>query len=59
MCAGASSGIGATCAVEFAKWGAKLALTGRDQARLENTAAKCKEQGLKSSDVSHSQLHLI
>ncbi|XP_073974125.1 3-oxoacyl-[acyl-carrier-protein] reductase FabG-like [Rhodnius prolixus] len=40
---GASSGIGASTAIEFAKLGASLALTGRNKINLENIAKKCKE----------------
>ncbi|GBP67949.1 3-oxoacyl-[acyl-carrier-protein] reductase FabG [Eumeta japonica] len=40
---GASSGIGAACAVAFAKLGAHLTLVGRDAQRLETTSSKCKE----------------
>ena len=59
MSIGASSGIGANCAVEFAKWGSKLALTGRNQERLEETAAMCQKQGLKKSNVSTKPNWLI
>lgn len=38
---GASSGIGAETAVEFAKQNAKLVLTGRNQANLEETVQAC------------------
>ena len=49
---GASSGIGMTCALEFAKWGAKLALTGRNAERLDEAAKRCQELGLSSKNVS-------
>ncbi|XP_049311399.1 3-oxoacyl-[acyl-carrier-protein] reductase FabG-like [Bactrocera dorsalis] len=39
---GASSGIGATTAVEFAKQGSKVVLTGRNEANLKSTEAACK-----------------
>ena len=38
---GASSGIGAETAVLFARLGAKLALTGRNEANLQSTMEKC------------------
>ncbi|XP_050392982.2 3-oxoacyl-[acyl-carrier-protein] reductase FabG [Patella vulgata] len=40
---GASSGIGADTAVLFAKLGAKLSLTGRNEENLNKTGSKCKE----------------
>ncbi|GBP67950.1 Uncharacterized oxidoreductase TM_0325 [Eumeta japonica] len=40
---GASSGIGAQCAIAFAKCGATLTLVGRDVKRLQSVAEKCKE----------------
>lgn len=42
---GASSGIGAALARAYAAPGVSLALTGRDAARLEATAATCRERG--------------
>ncbi|KAK9502590.1 hypothetical protein O3M35_011336 [Rhynocoris fuscipes] len=39
---GASSGIGAVTALEFARLGASLALTGRNVKNLQNVAEKCK-----------------
>ncbi|XP_018797436.1 PREDICTED: uncharacterized protein LOC108974187 [Bactrocera latifrons] len=42
---GASSGIGAAAAVKFAKFGAKLALVGRNVQNLKETAAKCGNVG--------------
>jgi len=41
---GASSGIGAATAVQFAKLGALLAITGRNVENLEKTAKQCQEQ---------------
>ncbi|QQS12868.1 MAG: SDR family NAD(P)-dependent oxidoreductase [Rhodospirillales bacterium] len=42
---GASSGIGAALAVDYAAAGVRLALTGRDTARLEAVAATCRARG--------------
>jgi NAD(P)-dependent dehydrogenase (short-subunit alcohol dehydrogenase family) len=42
---GASSGIGAALAQAYAAEGVRLALTGRDQTRLENVAQSCREAG--------------
>ena len=42
---GASSGIGAATAVQFAKLGALVAITGRNEDNLRSTAQQCKEQG--------------
>ncbi len=42
---GASSGIGAALALEFAGPGIRLALTGRDQARLSAVAGACSNAG--------------
>lgn len=44
---GASSGIGAAIAEEFASRGACLFLTGRNQERLSAVAARCLEKGAK------------
>ena len=49
---GASSGIGRATAVRYAHNGVRLALTGRDASRLQDTARRCVEAGLKTSDVS-------
>ncbi|XP_012939001.1 3-oxoacyl-[acyl-carrier-protein] reductase FabG [Aplysia californica] len=48
---GSSSGIGAGAAVLFAKRGCSLALTGRDEARLQDTEKKCLDAGLKEDMV--------
>lgn len=45
---GASSGIGAAIAVEFASRGAELLLVGRNVARLEEVSDRCKEAGALS-----------
>lgn len=44
MISGASSGIGAGTALRFAKLGAKLSLTGRDEESLKQTAEECQKQ---------------
>lgn len=49
--AGASSGIGAASAVEFAKHGVNLALAGRNVDKLRHTAKLCQEAGLKNEQV--------
>ncbi|XP_013389771.1 uncharacterized protein LOC106158378 [Lingula anatina] len=48
---GASGGIGAAVAVQFAKQGCRLALSGRNVDKLEETATKCREIGLSSEMV--------
>ena len=42
---GASSGIGEALALAYARPGAELALTGRDQARLDAVAGACRDAG--------------
>ncbi len=42
---GASSGLGAGLALSYAATGVRLALTGRDAARLEATASACRAKG--------------
>lgn len=49
--AGASSGIGQGIAMEYAKYGPHLALTGRSMERLEETKKLCIESGLDASNV--------
>ncbi|XP_049311389.1 uncharacterized oxidoreductase TM_0325-like [Bactrocera dorsalis] len=44
---GASSGIGAAAAVEFAKQGSKVVITGRNEANLKATEAACKAANSK------------
>ena len=53
--AGASAGIGAGTAVEFAKLGAKVAITGRNAENLEKTAQKCREVGGKDVSLFNNQ----
>ena len=48
---GASFGIGAGTAILFAKYGSRLALTGRNKQKLEAVASKCEEQGLSKDKV--------
>ena len=48
---GASSGIGAATALEFAKYGSKLSLTGRNRENLEGVAKQCQEAGLDKDKV--------
>jgi len=48
---GSSSGIGAGVAVEFAKRGANLILTGRNVDQLNNVKNQCIEAGLKENQV--------
>ena len=42
---GASSGIGEAAAVDFAKQGAKVVLTGRNKERLSAAAKRCTDEG--------------
>ncbi|CAH0595531.1 unnamed protein product [Chrysodeixis includens] len=44
---GASAGIGATTAVEFAKDGADVAIVGRNEAKLKEVAQQCQKFGVK------------
>ncbi|XP_071497222.1 3-oxoacyl-[acyl-carrier-protein] reductase FabG-like [Diadema antillarum] len=48
---GASSGIGAVTAVQFAEDGASLALGGRNEERLEEVAKECLSKGLSEDKV--------
>src|ERR1700731_1267707 len=43
---GASSGIGRALALHYAREGSQLALTGRDDARLEAVAGECRKLGV-------------
>lgn len=43
---GASSGIGAGAAINFSKLGAKVAITGRNEKNLQETASKCEGEVL-------------
>ncbi|KAH9636019.1 hypothetical protein HF086_005871 [Spodoptera exigua] len=49
---GASSGIGAAIAIKFAAEGAKVALVGRNQEKLNNVAKKCGNPVIIVADVS-------
>lgn len=49
---GASSGIGAATAVEFAKHHACLVLCGRNEARLKEVDEKCKAAGASKARYS-------
>ncbi|WUR15192.1 SDR family oxidoreductase [[Empedobacter] haloabium] len=53
---GASSGIGATYARRFASRGHDLVLVARDQARMENLAARLREEGNVRVDVLPADL---
>jgi NAD(P)-dependent dehydrogenase (short-subunit alcohol dehydrogenase family) len=49
---GASSGIGAETALHFAKYGASLSITGRNEDNLKEVAKKCQELG-------NTKIHVI
>ncbi|XP_046567455.1 uncharacterized oxidoreductase TM_0325-like [Haliotis rubra] len=48
---GASAGLGEGTALHFAKKGAKLALTGRDNSRLEDVAKRCMACGVPADNI--------
>lgn len=48
---GASGHVGKAIAVEFARHGSRLVLTGRDEDRLRHTAALCKDAGIKDNKL--------
>ncbi|XP_074648725.1 3-oxoacyl-[acyl-carrier-protein] reductase FabG-like [Tubulanus polymorphus] len=48
---GASNGIGKAIALEFAKHGSKLVLTGRNGTDLQDTVHKCKREGVTDSQI--------
>jgi len=48
---GAGGMLGGGCAVQLAKYGAKVALLDVDQAKLNDTVSKCKAVGLASSKI--------
>ena len=50
-CTGASSGIGAATAVQFARQGIRLALHGRNMERLSDVKKQCLQEGLAENDV--------
>ncbi len=49
---GASEGIGAACAAEFARYGAKLALTARNEEGLRRAAAACPGAVVVAGDLT-------
>lgn len=56
---GASSGIGAATALEFAKNGAKLVLAARNVERLNEVASQCSSKGLQQEKVSNNMYQNI
>lgn len=58
---GASSGIGRATAIECAKMGARVILTGRNVERLEETQCECSVVSSQDSDVriQCSEVHLV
>uniref|UniRef100_D2SNW1 Hydroxybutyrate dehydrogenase n=1 Tax=Heliothis virescens TaxID=7102 RepID=D2SNW1_HELVI len=52
---GGSSGIGAAIAIKFAEEGAKVAIVGRNQEKLKNTAKKCGNPLVIVADVTKDE----
>uniref|UniRef100_A0A2A4ITT1 Uncharacterized protein n=1 Tax=Heliothis virescens TaxID=7102 RepID=A0A2A4ITT1_HELVI len=52
---GSSSGIGAAIAIKFAEEGAKVAIVGRNQEKLNNVAKKCGKPLVLVADVSKDE----
>ncbi|XP_022834404.1 uncharacterized protein LOC111362103 [Spodoptera litura] len=52
---GASSGIGAAAAIKFAEEGAKVALVGRNQEKLNNVAKKCDNPLIIAADITKDE----
>ena len=50
---GASSGIGAGAAIHFAKNGAKVSITGRDEEHLNKIAQQCEEASPTKEKVNY------
>lgn len=48
---GGTSGIGRACALEFGRTGARIVITGRDEARLADTASKLVAAGIEHRTV--------
>ena len=54
---GSSSGIGAATAIEFAKLGAQVVVTGRNQQKMKKVAEEC-ERVSKLGNYNHSRVML-
>ncbi|MBW3467313.1 SDR family oxidoreductase [Arthrospiribacter ruber] len=48
---GATSGIGEACALAFGKEGAKVAITGRSQVKIDNTLHRLQQQGITAIGI--------
>ncbi|GGF20226.1 SDR family oxidoreductase [Echinicola rosea] len=48
---GATSGIGEACALAFGKEGAKVAITGRSQVKVDNTLVKLQQSGVECMGI--------